>query len=185
MAKYRRSYRRFRKTGRWAPNIAKISSVLQATQGEFFDYEELAENPIQVNTGVSQAYTVKNFEITFTIETPHSESQYSNQFLDSITAYVMYVPQGMTITAGYYAEHPEYILAYKFLGSPTNQVYYQDGSFTRITEQQQYQPIRIRTRLSRKLQTGDKVILYIQGSCTATSARFNLDGIVRWWSKAN
>lgn len=186
MAKYRRSYRRFRKTGRWAPNIVKISNLLQATQGEFFDYEELAQNPIQINTGVAQTYTVKNFEITFTIETPNNASAQENHYLDSITAYIMYVPQGMAITEAYYQEHPEYIMAYKFLGSPANQLIYQNGSNINFSEQQQYQPIKMRTRLARKLQTGDKVILYIQGSnSSAATARFNLDGIVRWWSKAN
>lgn len=174
MAKYRR-YRRYRRrSGRWAPNIVKISNSVIASSGEFSASEDLATNSIQVNTGVSQVYTVKNFEITFTLET----NQQNQGFLESVTAYVMYVPQGMNITSAYYAEHPEYIMAYKYLGSP-----YDDSS---STGGQQYQPYRIRTRLSRKLQTGDRIILYIQGSNeSSNNVPFNLSGIVRWWSKAN
>ena len=53
-------------------------------------------------------------------------------------------------------------------------------------EMQQFQPIRMRTRLSRKLQTGDSVILFVQGSNSLSSTTsYNIDGIVRWWSKAN
>lgn len=171
--KYRRYYRR--RSGRWAPNIVKISNTNNADVGEFFNAEELARNPAQTSTGVSQAFTCKNFEITFTLET---ESPTSNILsLESITAYIMYVPQGMNVTSSYYAEHPEYIMAYKFIGSPQY-----DGAATG----QQYQPFKIKTRLSRKLQTGDSVILFIQGSNDSQNiVPYNIDGIVRWWSKAN
>ena len=179
----RRRYRRYRRrrSGRWAPNIVKISSTNVATSGEFSNIEDLALNPIQTNTGVAQTFTVKNFEITFTLE---GEEYNSQAYLESITAYIMYVPQGMTVTSSYYAEHPEYIMAYKYLGQPSaqrlNSLNHQD------IEDQQYQPIRIRTRLSRKLQTGDKVILYIQGSNQHNqNVTYNLNGLVRWWSKAN
>jgi hypothetical protein len=177
--RYRRSYRR--RSGRWAPNIVKISSTVNAPSGEFSNSEDLALNPIQLNTGVSQAFTVKNFEISFTIE---AETVTALNLIESITAYIMYVPQGMTVTNGYYAEHPEYIMAYKYLGQPTAA---RLNSFNeQQIENQQYQPYRIRTRLSRKLQTGDRVILYIQGSNQSTTTQqYNINGIVRWWSKAN
>lgn len=178
----RRRYRRFRRrSGRWAPNIVKISSTNIATQGEFSNTEDLASNPLQSNTGVAQAFTVKNFEITFTIE---GENYRSRDYLESITAYIMYVPQGMNVTSSYYAEHPEYIMAYKYLGQPSAARL--NAIPEQIIEDQQYQPIRIKTRLSRKLQTGDKVILYIQGSNQYTAnVNYNINGIVRWWSKAN
>lgn len=178
MAKARR--RRFRrKSGRWSPNIVKISNTNNATVGEFFNYEDLAVNPVQANSGVSQTFTVKNIEISFTIE---GSVGTNTAAIESVTAYVMYVPQGMNITPGYFAEHPEYIMAYKFLGSPT--IEFTPASGTPVT--QQYQPFKVRTRLSRKLQTGDKIILYIQGSNDNNAVtQYKIDGIVRWWSKAN
>lgn len=182
----RRRFRRYfkRKVGRWAPNIVKISNTNTATAGEFYNIETLAENPAQTNTGVAQAFTVKNFEITFTIE--DQGTAYAD--LESITAYIMYVPQGMNVTSSYYAEHPEYIMAYKYLGSPANSIPFGTSTSSSRQEAQQYQPIRIKTRMSRKLQTGDRVILYIQGSNQSYSGnniQYNIDGIVRWWSKAN
>ena len=86
----KRRTRRYRRRGpRWAPNIVKISSENVATSGEFYNSEVLATNPIQQNTGVSQTFTVKNFEITFTIEpTPGYGS--ATGVLESITAYIMY-----------------------------------------------------------------------------------------------
>lgn len=181
----RRKYWKRRFGTRWAPNIVKISNLNEAAGGEFFNYEDLAENPLQTNTGVSQTFTVKNFEITFTIEPQGT----GNSTIESVTAYIMYVPQGMAITSTYYADHPEYIMAYKYLGSPTGiiPVALPSGGASNY-ETQQFQPIKIRTRLSRKLQTGDKVVLYIQGSNESvggTTARYTIDGIVRWWSKAN
>lgn len=178
----RRRYRRYRrKSGRWAPNIIKVSNSISATTGEFYASEDLAVNPVQTVTGVSQTFTVKNLELNFTIDAPHN----SLQALSSITAYIMYVPQGMTITSSYYADHPEYIMAYKYLGSPDGQdITVQGSGVTSYSKRQNYQPFRVKTRLSRKLQTGDRIILYIQGSAE-TAQPFNIDGIVRWWSKAN
>lgn len=89
----------------------------------------------------------------------------------------MYVPQGMNITADYNIEHPEYIMTYKYLGSPTID-----------SNGQQYQPYKIRTRLARKLQSGDNVILFIKGTnqVNGTSpSNLRLSGLVRWWTKAN
>lgn len=185
MPKYRRIRRYRRKSGRWAPSIVKISSQNQADPGEWFNYETLAENPIQVSSGVAQVFTVKNFEITFTIEVG-SFTDLAGNNLESITAYIMYVPQGMNITSNYFLEHPEYIMNYRYLGSPSTPGAVSSGGSTYVRENQQYQPFKMKTRLSRKLQTGDKVILFIQGSNSTTSSKnYNIDGIVRWWSKAN
>lgn len=178
----RRSRRYRRRNGRWSPNIVKISSTNNAISGEFYNYEDLAINPVQTQTGVSQTFTVKNIEISFTIEGGGISSTSPANAIESITAYVMYVPQGMSITSAYYAEHPEYIMAYKYLGSPSLEYFPSSGT----PVNQNYQPFKIRSRLSRKLQTGDKLILYIQGSNDDNTTRtYKIDGIVRWWSKAN
>lgn len=180
MAKYRRRRYFKRKSGRWAPNIVKISNTNTALPGEFYNIEDLAENPVQVNSGVSQTFTVKNIEINFTLE---GSVGGDTSYIESVTAYVMFVPQGMTITSSYYAQHPEYIMTYKYLGSPT--IEYTPGS-AGVPQTQNYQPFRIKTRMSRKLQSGDRIILYIQGSNdNTTSSTYKIDGIVRWWSKAN
>ena len=177
MARARRTRRRFRRSGKWSANIQEINNVsITTTQGAWSGTTTLATNPSQNTLGVSQIYTVKNFDINFTIES----SNYTQ--LEAISAYIMYVPQGMTITETYNLDHPEYILNYKYLGSPTAGT--QTG--TSSTENQQYQPYRVRTRMARKLNTGDSVILFIKGlSETSTATTLQLSGLIRWWTKAN
>lgn len=159
-------------TTKWSPNIQEISttSIQAAASSTFYQSFVLAFNPTQVNTAVSQVFTVKNVEVSFYIDqdTPTND-------LEDITAYIMFVPQGMNITDQYNIQHPEYIMAYKFLGSPSKD-----------SDSQNYQPQRVKTRLMRKLQSGDNIILFIKGNNTNTLDRiFEFHGLVRWWTKAN
>ena len=174
MAK-RRTRKFKRRTTRWSSNIAEFSNQnLSAGAGVFFNSTTLATNPSQTTLGVSQIYTCKNFDINFTIESANSWS------LENMTAYIMFVPQGMVVDSNYNLDHPEYILNYKYLGSPTN-----TGTSV-SSESQQFQPTRLRTRMARKLQTGDGIILFIKGLNEGTSTlSYNLSGLVRWWTKAN
>lgn len=162
---------------RWAPNISKIRDVIQCSTGEWGANSTLTTNPVQSNALVSQVYTVKNFEISFTIE----GGDQTMNFIEGVTAYIMFVPQGMSVGNDYYAQHPEYILNYKYLGSPTSL-----NNSSAAIEIQNFQPIKVKTRLSRKLQTGDQIVLFLNGVNAGTSnVNLNIDGLVRWWTKAN
>lgn len=171
----RRRYRRFRRTHKWSANIQELlNTTITASPGTFSGTTTLATNPAQSTLGVSQTYTCKNFAVDFTIE---SDTHWS---LEGITAYIMFVPQGMAVSQDYNLNHPEYIMNYKYLGSPTG-----TGTST-AAEVQQYQPFRLRSRLSRKLNTGDSVILFIKGlNQGSANINYNLSGVVRWWTKAN
>lgn len=168
--RYRR--RRYFKKAKWCPNLQDIlNTSINAASGRFSGTTTLTTNPNNSNSTVSQIYTVKNIEITFTIE-----NQDLNRTFDGIAAYIMFVPQGMNVSNDYHLNHPEYIMAYKYLGNPLNE----------NNSGQQFQPIRVRSRLSRKLNTGDSIILYIAGqnNNTANSVLY-LSGLIRWWTKAN
>lgn len=180
MAKTKKVIKRYRSKGRYSANIQEINNQsLQATAGSWFGTQTLATNPSQSTLGVSQTYTIKNVEINFTLEGHTGES---SQNVEAVTAYIMYVPQGMTISSSYHLDHPEYILTYKYLGSPS--IEYTPQSGTPVT--QNYQPFKIRSRLARRLQTGDGIILYIKGTNISNSTvTLNLSGLVRWWTKAN
>lgn len=178
MARYRR-YRKYTRSRRnkWSPNIQEISTTTIQAPGNstFFQSFTLSFNPTQVNTAVSQIYTVKRIETSFYIDTDNGITA----SLEDIAAYIMFVPQGMTVTADYNKQHPEYIMAYKFLGSPS-----QDSGQTVVG--QQYQPYKVNTRLSRKLNSGDSVILFIKGNnVSSSSTSFDFHGLIRWWTKAN
>lgn len=153
------------------------NQIIAANSGTWVGTSTLATNPTQTTLGVSQIYTVKNFDINFTIESANSLD--AANVLEAITAYIMFVPQGMNVSDTYNIDHPEYILNYKYLGSPP-------GTSAGGAEIQQFQPTRLRTRLARKLQTGDSIILFIKGT-NSSSSQVNvfLSGLIRWWTKAN
>lgn len=177
----RRTYRKRIRRTRWASNLQDIAPTTEtATAGDFANVIGLTTNPTQSVLSVSQIYTVKNFSIDFTLEAFGEGAA----FLEAMTAYIMYLPQGMTAGSDYHIQHPEYIMAYKYLGSPNPAA---SSSAQASIEQQQFQPTRIRSRLSRKLNTGDSIILYIKGynQNTTGSYTYQLSGIVRWFTKAN
>lgn len=175
MAKKR--IRKYYRKARWSANIQEISTtVVNAEVGANIATYTLAFNPTQTNTAVSQIYTVKNFEITFSTEFPSNTSSAVPQNIEDITAYIIFVPQGMVVGTDYNIQHPEYVMAYKFYGSPSG-----DSNIPAL--------YRIRTRLSRKLNTGDSIQLLIkynnQYTQALTGTMFELHGLCRWWTKAN
>lgn len=170
--RYTRRYRR--RSTRWSPNIANLLSTVAApADSSFFGTIELATNPVQTNQTVSQTFTVKNIELTLQLEMGTGYN-----FVENMTGYIMYVPQGMNITVDYPQQHPEYIMAYRFIGSPEY-----EPSTTGTTRN----ALRVRTRLARKLQTGDSIIFFIAGVnvTNANSFAVEIHGLVRWWTKAN
>lgn len=156
----------------WGSNIENFSfGTSFNTQNDIYITNTLCQNPVQANTTVNQTFTVKNVELQFKLE-----SSASMKF-DNLIGYIMYVPQGMQLSVDYPKQHPEYIMAYKFFGGADN-----DGSS--ITPGRN--PATIKTRLARKLQTGDGIVFLITGKHYGT-ANDQLDcfGVVRWWTKAN
>lgn len=170
MAKKTTIKKYYRSRNRWSPNIAEFSSNSGALQANaiFHVDSTLATNPSQSTLGVSQVYTVKNFEISFEFE------QTGNPAIENLTAYIMFLPQGMLAQNNFNIEHPEYIMAYQFYGSAAT-----DTNNNRNTR-------RIKTRMARKLNTGDSVILLIKGiNKSSGPGAFEIRGLVRWWTKAN
>ena len=174
----RRKY--WKRKGRWSSNIRTIqNTAVNAPPGSFYTYSDLCNNPSQNTSTVSQKYTVKNIELTFEID--FQTVQTVGAAIEALIAYIMFVPQGYTITETLPSYHPEWIMAYRFLGSPSNEI---DSTGGYIGPGRN--PLKIKTRLARRLNTGDKIVLLITGynsSQIATSVDFN--GIVRWWTKAN
>lgn len=170
MPRYRR-IRKYRKKGRWSANIVDITNTFSVEAGpaNFFKSITLCQNPTQSSSTISQQYTVKNIELQYYIQSVNASN------LMNMSVYVMYAPQGINIGYDYVSQHPEYIMAYKFLGNADAQ----DNNSDRNA-------LSIRTRLSRRLQTGDGIILFIKGyNGASSSTNASLTGIVRWWTKAN
>lgn len=166
----RRKY--YKKKGRWSANIKNLSDVINPSPGINFGTIQLTTNPIQSDTRVSQQYTVKNVELSvFGDFDANIRSD-----VEELEHYIMYVPQGMNITTSYNLEHPEYIMAYYYQGNPQS-----DGDAPGFK-------LKIKSRLARRLQTGDSIIYFYKYNNTNSASlgnEFRISGLVRWWTKAN
>lgn len=168
----KKTIRRFRRKGRWAANISEIQNTqISASPQKFSATTTLTTNPVQSNTTVSQIYTVKNFEISFTMDIGSGSTI---GYIESLAFYIMFVPQGMNVGEDYNLQHPEYIMAYRYYGQPMS------DSGNEVV------PFRLKTRMARRLNTGDSIILFITGFNEYSSAQnLKLNGLIRWWTKTN
>ena len=166
----------FKRKGRWSSNLQYIpnSSIIFPASQESIYTLDLCSNPTQDSTRVSQQYTVKNVKFSFQVETT-LEAGFTG--IESLIGYIMFVPQGMTVTVDYPKYHPEYIMGMRFWGSPE----YENVSIGGIRN-----PLSITSRLARRLQTGDKIMFILYGRNTGSSQQqVNINGVLRWNTKAN
>lgn len=144
---------------------------------QFVVYQNLTSNPAQSDDSVSIKYTVKNINLQLELE---SNEGFAGT-VENLQAYVMFIPQGFipTGTPGAYADvpfqHPEWIMAHRFYGSAQL-----DAST------HGFPPVRLRSRLARKLDTGDRVVVIILGNNTGTTSQtLDYRGLVKYNTKAN
>lgn len=180
MAKYyyKRRYYRKRK-GIWSTRISNISGSQSVNyQNDAIIYYNLCQNPSQSDSTVSNKYTVKNVNLQLEISAEATNNQQNS--LENFQAYVMFIPQGYVPTGVPSAygtlpfDHPEWIMSHRFIGAPVSDTPY-------------FPPLRIFSRLARKLDTGDRIVLIILGNNTATSGSIELSyrGLVKYNTKAN
>lgn len=175
----RRRYRRYRRrSGRWSTRLTAINVSQLTTPGNaFFIYRTLATNPTQDDNTVSQRFTVKNVNCQVNIEYQSGGNNgTSNADVENLQHYILYIPQGFTLTENTPFEHPEWIMAHRLLGSPQSDT---NPGFL---------PARISTRLARKLDTGDRIVYLLLGSNTGQTTygtTIRVDGLIKLNTKAN
>lgn len=179
MAKFRR-YRKYTRRGRtrWSSNILDIGpSTFTLSELSGWNHTEvtLITNPDYSSSLTSNLYTIKNVEVSLNF---NADANQLFNYIDNLQFYIMYVPQGMFVGQDYAIKHPEYIMAMRYYGDPGS-----DSGNAPYT----HTPIRIKTRLSRKLNTGDKIILLIRAANTnaTQTGQTVYGGVCRWWTKAN
>jgi hypothetical protein len=159
----RRNNRRFNKQPKLKnQQILQVKESFTAAVGNFYTYIDLITNPSNVNYNGLTGYveTIGRFSIDCTLE--------GTQSLDNVAMFIMYIPEGYSISTevnnpnNVLNQHPEWIMAYKYLGSPTQS--------TGDQVNQGCQPTRIRSRVRRNLMTGDRIVLLITGANSATQA---------------
>lgn len=174
----RRKY--YKRKGRWSANIKTLTNntISIPSNTSFFGTQDLCTNPAQSDSTVSQQYTIKNIEITFELEMLNTNVAAA---VECLVGYIMYIPQGFTVTETLPNTHPEWIMAYKFIGSPTI-----DDTINTAPIQNPRLPVRLKSRMARRLQTGDKIIFLITGNNSYNgSGSLTVNGLLRWWTKAN
>lgn len=173
----RRRYRRYaRKRSRWSSNLVDIGPnnfVLANPQDWNHTEFTLITNPDYSDQLTSNLYTIKNVDVTLQFDATAT----SAIGIENVQFYIMYVPQNMYVGQDYAIKHPEYIMAMRYYGEPG-----QDQ-----TNATKYSPsIRIKSRLARKLNSGDRIILLIRASnISGNSLTTMFGGICRFWTKAN
>lgn len=185
MAKSYRRRRYYRRRGKhWSTRLTNFSgSQSAAVNANYVIYQNLCQNPAQDNDTISQLYTVKNVDCTI-------ELQSNSSNIENFQVYIMYVPQGYIPTGVPSAyetlpyDHPEWIMAYRYYGSP-NVEYVNAGSGSNLNTPG-FPPLRLKSRLARKLDTGDRVIALIIGTNASTvSQTLDYNGLVKYNTKAN
>nr|WAK45949.1 MAG: capsid protein [Entamoeba-associated CRESS DNA virus 4] len=174
---YRRRWygrRTFRKKN-WSSNIITTSTTITFPANTTYGAgSALCLNPSQSVSTVSQPFTIKNIKLSIVSQ---SDELNVPLYVDNLTVAIMYVPQGYTVSYNTLSEHPEWVMAIKFLDDPT----LVPGTSNGIIK-----PFTVSTRLARKLQTGDSVQLCVFGTNngnSACTARFKF--LAQWWTCAN
>lgn len=181
MARTKRIYRRYSKKQSWSTRFTNFSGAqLVGPNSKCIIYQNLCQNPAQSVDTISNKYTVKNIVLDIEIS---NTSTSNNADLENFQFYICFIPQGYipTGTPSAYEnvpfDHPEWIMVHRFVGATLN-----DGATS-------YKPYRLRSRLARKLDTGDRIVLIILGNNTANSAgsSYTVDyrGLVKYNTKAN
>lgn len=172
MARFRR-YRKYTRRShvKWSSRITNITTSQNVSQQqELFISNTLATNPAQQTSSISQKFTVKNVWMQFNIE---SQNETLNN-LDNLQLFIMYVPQGYSLSSSMPYDHPEWIMAQKFIGTAIN--FNNPG----------YGPLSVSTRLARTLDTGDSIKWVLLGANNSNSSgSVSLKGICRYNTKAN
>lgn len=170
MARHRRYRRYYRRRSNWSSRINELNiSETLAANGDFFIQRDLVTNPAQTDNNISNKFTVKNVRAELEAQVTSSEATAIN----FVRAYIMFVPQGVPVNGSLPTNHPEWIMAYRWVGSP-------------VANGSPYFPaLRLGSRLSRNLDTGDRITFIIIGSNTdVVAAGINCNGLVRYNTKA-
>ena len=172
----RRTYRKAYPRKKWASNIGNSTLTMNVPGNSTYAAgAAFALNPAQSPSTVSNSFVVKNVKLS--IE-PIVASPSSPAGLNQLIAAIMYVPQGYVVGPSILNEHPEWLMAVKYLG---------DGmSIDTLDVQNRQKPFTVSSRLSRRLQTGDSVqlVLFAQNSTSGeipVAFRF----LAQWWTRSD
>lgn len=133
----------------------------------------LATNSVQSGTPTPSILKVGNFKITADLIANFGETGSANIIA---TIYILFVPEGIIDSQikNIPTQHPEYIMATKVSGSS-----FQTGSSFALDT------VNVSTRLKRNLNSGDRVVMFIDFASTMYPTSVTISGNVRYWACSN
>lgn len=153
-----------RRTAKWSPHLLVQSISFETSSGDFGSYQLLAKNSTDTTVPVPSIIKVKNFRVSIDTSVP-SVANYPNY----LNVYLMYIPEGVTMTSDTPRNHPEWILAWKGI----NAISHADK-----------EGIVLSSRLSRNLNSGDGVYLLFSGN-SSSNITLNFVATSTYVSRAN
>ena len=169
MARARRTfYTARRRTVKWSPHLIEERLAITANSESFGSYQLLAKNSSDSSTPTPSVIKVKNFRVS--VDTLLGSSSFSSS-LQTFNVYVIFIPEGVTITQDTPKQHPEWLLGWKSV----NEITHQQRDTTVIT-----------SRLARNLNSGDSVYVLFTGSQGPNvSQTINVNIVASYVTRAN
>lgn len=158
--RYRRRYRRLR----WAKQMVNITHEgFTVSNNSNWSYNiPLCENPVDENTMVPTPRYFKRIKLSFEVEN-EAKDNIANFQIEGLTAFILYVPEGLTAGPALIKQHPEWVLGSKFYGSVSNE---STGTSGKV--------FTLYSRLCKKLLSGDKIMVVFTGVNTDQSNSYNV-----------
>lgn len=163
-----RSARTRRRGKKWSPVLVEIASAaITLNPGQTtFGGVSICENSNNTQTApTATVIKVGNTKLSFECETGNGRT-----YAVSGQMYLMFVPQGLTPSIDYPAQHPEYIMAWRSFNPA--------GGISAVT---------IQSRLKRNLNSGDKIIIFykMKNDDTDTTINCLIRGVATYVCCAN
>lgn len=173
MAKYTR-YRKYSRRNRthWSSRMINISKSYNYSGDQtLYASGVLAANPAQSTDTISQKFTVKNVWCQFSVESDTDDVN----VVDNLQLFVLFIPQGYSMSNETPYDHPEWIMAQKYIGTAN------------LSNNPGYGPLSVRSRLARTLDTGDSIkwLCIGVGKSGVNTSKVTIKGICRFNTKAN
>lgn len=164
---YRRS-RTAKPKRKWASHIKTWSGNSITTNPATV---ELVENST-MNAPTPTIIKTGNFKVSLDMYATYNVAQTVNL---GCNAYILFVPQGVSVSGTLITNHPEWILAAKSIGS----------TYATDTTKVSLETLNMSSRMKRNLNSGDKVVLYLQMIGDVVPNGIMVNGLVRYWTCAN
>lgn len=148
---------------------------------------EITQNSTASSTPTPSIVKVGNFQVKMYISCVPSEATVE-RIMYYLRAYIMFVPEGVTVTGAWMNQHPEYILA---KGGKASSAFTHATAINQAGTEVPYNSakalvnLQFSSRLKRNLNTGDKIMLVLIGNAVSRACAYTMYGDVQFFACTN